>query len=237
MGQFSMEISCATGSVLGGNQHALLEQFGKVWLRATYGSGGRGSIATDDRLLARSWIETQKGWGRFTCAEFLQGSSATWSGLWDNGTLIACQVRKRLFWEFSHLALSGVTGITGAQEVSDDPEVHRTAISAIASADHCPNGIVSVDVTFGADNLPYVTEIQASRYYSSILFMAEAGLNFPDMFVRLAMGQKENLPRELTNPLSTELVWVKYVDCLPRLVHKHEIRRIEKMLESDLSQL
>jgi carbamoylphosphate synthase large subunit len=40
---------------------ALLDRFGKVWLRAVYGSGGRGSIATDNKLLARSWIETQNG--------------------------------------------------------------------------------------------------------------------------------------------------------------------------------
>lgn len=216
---------------------ALLDRFGKVWLRAVYGSGGRGSIATDDRTLARSWIETQNGWGSFTCAEFLQGTSATWSGLWDDGQLVACQIRKRLFWEFSHLSPSGVTGITGAQEVSDDPEVHRTAMAAIACVDDRPNGIVSVDMTFGADDLPYVTEIQASRYYSSILFLAEAGLNFPDMFVRLAMGQRECLPRELMNPLPTDLVWVKYVDCLPRLVRMSEIREIEKVMEDDLARL
>lgn len=216
---------------------ALLERFGKVWLRATYGSGGRGSIATDNRALARAWIDTQNGWGRFTCAEFLKGTSATWSGLWDNGTLIACQIRKRLFWEFAHLALSGVTGITGAQEASNDPEVHRTALAAIASADPCPNGIVSVDMTFGADNLPYVTEIQASRFYSSILFLAEAGLNFPDMFVRLAMGHTDQLPRHLMNPLPTDLLWVKYVDCLPRLVRKHEVSDIERQLEEDLRHL
>ncbi len=130
-----------------------------------------------------------------------------------------------------------MTGITGAQEISDDPEVHRTAIAAIASADDCPNGIVSVDMTFGADDLPYVTEIQASRYYSSILFLAEAGLNFPDLFVRLAMGQRDTLPKKLMNPLSTDLIWVKYVDCLPRLVRKSEIQQIEKVMEYDLAQL
>ncbi|OWK25639.1 hypothetical protein AJ87_08140 [Rhizobium yanglingense] len=110
-------------------------------------------------------------------------------------------------------------------------------MAAIASADACPNGIVSVDVTYGANDLPYVTEIQASRYYSSIMFLAEAGLNFPDMFVRLAMGQKEGLPRNLMNPLSTDLVWVQYVGCQPQLVRKHEIRQIERVLEEDLRQL
>jgi len=149
---------------------ALLSRFGDVWLRATYGSGGRGSLPTGDPVLAHSRIDTQNGWGRFTGAEMLTGTSATWSGLWNEGTLVACQIRKRLFWEFSHRAPSGVTGITGAQVVSDDAEVHRTALAAIENADKAPHGIVSVDVTFGADDLPYVTEIQASRYYSSILF-------------------------------------------------------------------
>lgn len=217
--------------------HRMLEQFGKVWLRATYGTGGRGSISTDDPALAHSWINSQNGWGKFTAAEVLSGSSATWSGLWDNGTLVACQIRKRLFWEFSSLTPSGVTGITGAQVTSDDPEVHRTALAAIASADDAPNGIVSVDLTFGADGLPYVTEIQASRFYWSVLFLAEAGLNFPDMFIRLALGQTEGLPTNLVNPLPTNLVWVKYVDCLPHLVRQSEIDQIEKALQDDLRHL
>jgi carbamoyl-phosphate synthase large subunit len=214
-----------------------LERFGRVWLRATYGSGGRASIPTDDLALARSWIAKHDGWGRFTGAEMLTGTSSTWSGLWNNSQLVACQIRKRLFWEFASLSPSGVTGITGAQIISNDPEVHRVALAAIHSADSRPHGIVSVDVTFGADGLPYVTEIQASRYYSSILFLAEAGLNFPDLFVRLAMGETEGLPRNLINPLPTDLMWVKYVDCLPRLVRQHDVDQIERLLEQRLQDL
>lgn len=209
-------------------------RFGKVWLRDVYGSGGRSSLPTDDRTLAEAWVRRHNGWGRFTVAEVLTGRSATWSALWNHGQLVACQIRERLFWEFSSLAPSGVTGITGAQSASDNRDIHETAIAAVRATDPRPHGIISVDMTHGADGLPYVTEIQASRFYSSILFLAQAGLNFPDLFVKVAMDRLPADFKPLINPVDRDLIWIKNVDCLPRMIRRNDVKVLESLLASRL---
>lgn len=209
-------------------------RFGRVWLRATQGSGGRASLPTDDPDLARCWINRHKGWGHFTAAEVLTSRMATWIGLWWRGQLVVCQARKRLFWEFAALSPSGVTGVTGAQSTTSDKVIHETALRAIRAIDPSPHGIVSVDFTYDKRGIPNPTEIQASRFYSSIHFLTAAGLNLPDLYVRLGLtGVVPNLD-ERENPLPDDLVWIKYVDCLPRLTNIAEVHAIEADLRRRL---
>lgn len=203
-------------------------QFGNIWLRSTHGSGGNGSISTNDPLLAKAWINRYNGWGHFTAAEVLTKTMATWIGLWINGRLAVCQGRYRLHWEYSNLSPSGVTGITGAQSTTSNALIHEIALKAIHSIPHRPHGIVSVDFTFDSNGIPNPTEIQASRFYSSIYFLAKAGLNFPDIYVE--MGLTGNLPylEPLEHPLTDDLVWLKTIDFTPKLITLDEIAKNER---------
>ncbi len=200
-----------------GDVEDVVSCFGEIWLRATHGSGGRGSLRTRDAELAKAWVRHYDGFGRFMAARVLPGKMATWIGIWWHGELVVGQGRERLSWEYAHLSPSGVTGITGAQQTTDDAEITSTAIACIKAAPFEPHGLVSVDMTYDARGSPNITEIQASRFYSSIHFLTEAGLNLPDIYLELGLsGCIPDLPKR-QNPLASGLLWLKSVDSLPIL--------------------
>lgn len=204
-----------------------VRQWGKVWLRATRGSGGRGAIVTDDPDLGIAWVKRFDGWGTFTAAEVLTSEMATWMGIWWHGELVVGQGRKRLHWEYGHLSPTGVTGITGAQSTLKDTGLRETAIMTIKAMGHEPHGIVAVDFTYNKQGWPNPTEVQAARFYSSILFLAEAGLNLPDIYTELGLsGEPPQLPDRL-DPLDEGLLWLKAVDCTPQLTTWDDVRRNE----------
>lgn len=205
--------------------HGLLEKHGRVWLRAIRGSGGKGALPTDSVAMATAWLDRHSGWGNFTAAQVLTKKMATWSGLWHHGKLVICQGRRRLHWEYGELSPAGITGITGAQSTCDDPELHDLALRTIASVPIAPHGIVSVDFTYDSRGRPNPTEIQASRFYTSIYFLARAGLNFPARFVELGMEDDRGTAAPLCNPLPNDLVWLKAVDREPILTHMADVER------------
>lgn len=189
----------------------------KVWLREIIGSGGKNSIATSDIELANAWINRYNGWGNFTAAEVLTKKTATWIGLWNEGELVVSQARERLYWEYSELAPSGVTGITGAQVTCSSELMDRIALNAIYACVDKPHGIIAVDFTYDSEGIPNPTEIQASRFYTSIYFLAKAGLNFPELLLKLVFNEEIPKYKNKFSPLPNDLLWVKFVDCLPKL--------------------
>jgi hypothetical protein len=212
-------------TILVEDEHQLrtvLRAFGRVWLRATHGSGGRGALATDDFELARGWIHRFEGWGKFTAARVLTRRMATWSALWWQGELVAAQARERLHWEYAALSPSGVTGITGAQATTSDATLLATARAAVRSTEKVPHGIVSVDLTYDDEGRPNPTEIQACRFYSSIHFLTAAGLNLPATYVDLGLGLRP--PAFLGDSTLPEgLMWLKAVDCEPILTSTQNV--------------
>ncbi|MGG8710475.1 hypothetical protein ACQ88U_37760 [Streptomyces lividans] len=95
-------------------------------------------------------------------AERLSVRTATFSGVWFDGELVASQLRERTAWKYAHLAVSGVTGITSGQRTLWDEELHDLAVHA--SPDHVPaHGAVGVDFTYGQDGTPSCPEFRRVR--------------------------------------------------------------------------
>lgn len=207
--------------------HQATGNWGRIWLRSIYGSGGRGALVTDDPELGVAWIRRFDGWNAFTAAEVLDGEMATWMGIWWQGNLVVGQGRKRLHWEYAHLSPTGVTGITGAQSTVSDKTLRETALEVIHSMGYPPHGLVAVDFTYDKDGRPNPTEVQATRFYSSVLFLSEAGLNLPDIYTELGLTGERPAIEDRLDPLPSDLVWLKAIDCLPKLTTWDEIRRNE----------
>lgn len=204
-----------------------IREWKRIWLRSIYGSGGRGAIVTDDPVLAVAWVRRFDGWNAFTAAQVLGGEMATWMGIWWDGELIVGQGRKRLHWEYTNLSPTGVTGITGAQSTLKEASLRDTAIKVIGGMGHQPHGLVAVDFRYDDQGRPNPTEVQATRFYSSILFLSEAGLNLPHIYVELGLTGKSPSLQDRLDPLPSDLVWLKAVDCLPKLTTWDEICRNE----------
>ena len=205
--------------------HAFASLGPTVWIREVVGSGGRNALPTDNITLAREWIDRHHGWGRFSAARCLTRDTVTWMSIWQQGTLVVAQSRRRLYWESANRAPAGVTGITGTGVTCSDPRATEAAMAAIRAVDPCPNGIHSIDMTYDAAGLPLVTENNIGRFFTTHLFFAEAGLNMPYIYTCLGLGRDvPPLPRRI-NPLPDGLAWIRGMDMTPILTTLEEIER------------
>lgn len=199
---------------------------GKVWLRAeAMGGGGIGSIPTSDYNLARAWIDRYDGWGHFIAAEMLDSRTVTFLSIWWEGELIVGQTRKREGWIHGNRSASGVTGVTKVGTTYSDDVVTRIAMEAIKAVDDKPHGIFGVDMAYNNNGIPNPTEINISRFFTTVLFFTKAGLNMPVIFKDLALyGKMPALPRKI-NPLQDGLVWMRGMDTEPVLSTMEEVEK------------
>jgi hypothetical protein len=207
-----------------------------IWLRLKEGGGGSGALPASDYGFAKAWIDHFDGWGNFTAAEMLSAESVTWTSIWRSGELVVAQGRKRLGWLFGSRTLSGVTGITGVGETVTDPLIDDIAQCAIRAIDKSPNGIFSVDMTYSSDGRPCPTEINIGRFFTTIHFFTEAGVNFPYIFLKIAYDEEPPLPTRRLNPLEPGLLWIRGMDMWPVLAHRRDIESYRKVLD-DLLQV
>lgn len=202
------------------------KEFGpRIWIRATEGAFGKGSLPTENRDQAKAWLDFQRGWGSFCAAECLEKDSVTWQSIWKDGELIVAQGRKRLYWEFANRSPSGVTGLTGTGVTVSDPALDELALKTIAAIDSKPHGIFSVDMTFDKRGIPNPTEINIGRFFTTHLFFSAAGLNMPLMYVKLAFGEPLPPVAKKMNPLPNGLAWIRGMDIEPVLTTVDEIEK------------
>lgn len=198
---------------------------GNIWLRAKIGAAGKGALPTNDYEFACKWIDKFAGWGQFTAAELLTKDTVTWLSIWFEGELVVAQTRKRCSWNFGNRTISGVTGITGVGETCSDEIVTRVALDSIKSIDKCPHGIYGVDMTYDNDHFPNPTEINISRFFTTVQFFSEAGLNMPLIYKNIALYSEFPSLDKRINPLPDGLLWIRGMDRPPILTTKDEVAK------------
>ena len=199
---------------------------GKIWLRDSgIGGGGKGALPTNDYMLAKSWIDHYKGWGDFIAAEMLTPKTVTWLSVWHEGELILAQTRAREGWTHGNRAISGVTGVTKVGVTVSDEQVTQIAINTVKAVSDKPHGIFGVDMAYDKNGIPNPTEINISRFFTTVRFFTEAGVNFPEIFKQLALGEKISIKKGIINPLENGLMWVRGMDTEPRLVVKDSLEQ------------
>lgn len=201
------------------------DEEGRIWLRATVGGGGKGALPTNDYDFAKAWINRFKGWGKFTAAELLTQNTVTWLSIWYEGELVVAQQRKRQSWNFGNRTLSGVTGITRVGITSSDEIVDRVAVDAIQAIDNKPHGIYGVDMTYDKSGIPNPTEINISRFFTTVYFFTAAGLNMPEIFKNIALYNEFPSLEKKINPLPNGLLWVRGMDREPILTTEADIQK------------
>lgn len=192
---------------------------GKIWLRSSsIGGGGKGAIPTADFTLAKGWIDHYQGWGDFVAASMLTSHTVTWLSIWHEGELIVAQSRERRGWTHGNRSISGVTGVTKVGVTCDSEVVTRIAIQAVKAVSPKPHGIFGVDMAYDKNGVPNPTEINISRFFTTVLFFTEAGLNLPEIFKDIALyGELPRLEKK-TNPLPSGFLWLRGMDVPPRLM-------------------
>jgi len=199
---------------------------GKIWLRASsIGGGGKGALPTNDFTFAKGWIDRFKGWGDFVAAEMLTPDTVTWLSIWHEGKLVVAQTRIRKGWTHGNRTLSGVTGVTKVGQTFSDEKVNEISIKTVKAVSDKPHGIFGVDMTYDQNGIPNPTEINISRFFTTVLFFTKAGLNMPAIFKDIVLEDKfPELPKVI-NPLPDGLMWLRGMDVLPRLVNSKELEK------------
>lgn len=204
----------------------LSDSQGKIWLRdAAIGGGGKGALPTNDYSLAKSWIDHYSGWGEFAAAEMLTSKTVTWLSIWCEGELVLAQTRERQGWTHGNRAISGVTGVTKVGVTISDDQVTEVAINSVKAVSNKPHGIFGVDMAYDKNGVPNPTEINISRFFTTVRFFTEAGVNFPEIFKQLALEEEVSISKNTINPLKNGLMWVRGMDCKPLLTSKDGIRK------------
>jgi len=197
---------------------------GKIWLRdGGIGGGGKGALPTGDYNLAKAWIDHYKGWGEFIAAEMLTSRTVTWLSIWHDGELVVAQTRARKGWTHGNRAISGVTGVTKVGVTVSDDHVTNVAINSVKAVSAKPHGIFGVDMAYDENGIPNPTEINISRFFTTVRFFTEAGINFPEIFKNLALGKSAGIELGTVNPLQNGLMWVRGMDTEPRLLINERI--------------
>lgn len=203
----------------------LSDENGKIWLRASsIGGGGKGAIPTASFTMAKEWINHYKGWGDFVAAEMLKPETVTWLSIWHEGELIVAQSRARKGWTHGNRSISGVTGVTKVGVTCDDPQVTEIAIQTVKAVTEKPHGIFGVDMAYDKNSIPNPTEINISRFFTTVLFFTEAGLNMPEIFKDIALYNEFPTLDKKINPLPKDLLWLRGMDTKPRLITSDEIK-------------
>jgi len=202
------------------------DENGKIWLRASsIGAGGKGAIPTADFSLAKAWINHYHGWGDFLAASMLTSDTVTWLSIWHEGELIVAQSRERRGWTHGNRSISGVTGVTKVGVTCDNDEVTRIATETVKAVSSKPHGIFGVDMAYDKNGVPNPTEINISRFFTTVRFFTEAGLNMPEIFKDIALyGEFPKLDKKI-NPLPNGLLWLRGMDVPPRLMTQDAISR------------
>ena len=211
-----------------------IDKYGKVWLRATEGAGGRGSTPIENVEAGYSWIRywRAKDWRlnyswdqwEWMAQPYLPGRNLAWHSLWKDGELIVSQARERLEYIYPYLAPSGVTGTPVVQRTVNEEKINFIAEKSVLTIDPKPNGIYCVDLKEDKDGKPIPTEINAGRFFTTSFFFANAGMlynipraNLPYMY--LMMGMNLDYPKgDKYNILPSDLYWIRHIDCPAQMV-------------------
>ncbi|WP_216212927.1 ATP-grasp domain-containing protein [Amycolatopsis aidingensis] len=205
----------------------LLEHHPRVWLRAIRGAGSRASLPVNSFYQGDAWIDYWRSfrgldYGDFMASEYLPGAEFAWQSLWHRGRLVTSQARERIEYIFGNLTPSGQSSSPSVARTVNRADVNHAGEAAVRAVSAEPHGVYCVDMKCTAADAPMVTEINVGRFFTTSNFFAHAGLNMPDMYVQLGLGNTlaETPPRY--DPLPADLYWVRMIDMGYRLVREGE---------------
>lgn len=203
------------------NKNDLKKAFEKIdlplWIRATKGAGGKGSLLVREGRHAESWVDYWDGWRSFLASEYLSGANFGWDAIFNDGELICCQAKQRLEYALKGASPSGITGTTGVAKSIRKEDINEIAEKAVYAIDQNPCGVFSVDLKESKEKIPCVTEINPGRFLSSSLhFFYTTKCLFPYVYIKLAFGEK--VPTAALKGIDPGVILIRNLDAKPKLL-------------------
>lgn len=201
---------------------SLLSVHEKVWIRARRGAGSRASLFVTEPEQAVQWAwwwVRNKGldWSDFMLTEFLPGQEFAFQSIWKGGEMLTSAARQRVSYLFGNLSPTGQSSSPSVAVSVHNSCVNHRAEAAVRAVDPWATGVFCVDLKCTEHGEPYVTEINAGRFFTTSNFFAHLGANMPHQYVQLAAG-KDPGPMKKYNAVPADHYWVRCMDRSPRLL-------------------
>lgn len=208
---------------------ALLIEHQSLWVRARSGAGSRASLPVSTPDQAINWIKwwiSEKGldWADFQVSERLPGKEFAFQSLWQHGKLISGEARQRISYLYGFLTPSGQSSTPAIAVSTRDQGVLSQGRESVLAFDPNPHGVYCVDMKEDQNGKLKTTEINVGRFFTTMNFLAHAGINMPEMAIRAALGEK--LEPLGMGTVEEGLYWVRMVDMGFKLVSKEELDRL-----------
>ncbi|QLH76825.1 hypothetical protein HZS55_05680 [Halosimplex rubrum] len=190
-----------------------------IWVR---GIGIKDYPGRKMRDLSRivDWIDYHDGWGSSTVSTYLPGDDLTWLGVYDDGTLVCSQGRKRLEYGESR---SWGTGAPTVSRTIHREDVNELGKRSIETVDNAPHGVYFADFRADEDEVPHLTEVNPGRLgTTSSAFYLHMGLNLTALLVQIALEESYDAPPTF-NALPAGFHYISKANCDPVVVTDEEI--------------
>lgn len=190
----------------------------KIWIRAIRGAGSKAALPLTKVEHATGWINywvdvRGLSWKDFMISEFLPGREYAFQSLWLNGELLMSQARERLEYLFGRIMPSGQTSTPSIARTVKNKAVNEIAYQSIKAVDSKATGIFCADAKENKHSEPCVTEVNAGRFFTTVNFFSQAGINMPYYYVKLAYGEKIDCSEfKKFDNLAPDIYWVRMVD-------------------------
>ena len=167
-----------------------IKRFGwPIWVRARKGAGSLAALPVESVEIGVAWVNFWKRRGvALMASPYLPGRNLSWTGVYDDGELVASAAKERLQLLGAERSPSGTSSTARVQQIVHRPDVNSIARQAVEALCERPRGVFMVDLREDVSGLPLVTEINAGRFGTTSLFFAQAGGNLPAVLVALATG-------------------------------------------------
>ena len=205
----------------------MLKKYGKLWVRARKGAGGKLSLPVSSLKELETWVNLWKlrqgiKEDFFIVQEYLPGRDIAWDSLWYKGKLVASFTRERLRYIFPHLSPSRITGTPTVAKIIVDEKVNKVCIEAVKTIDPNATGFFCIDLKENADGEIKVTEVNIKAHTTLALwsYIAIKALkldwryNLSYVYTALGLGLVDPSEVELGPDIFPEnTILLRHIDC------------------------
>jgi carbamoyl-phosphate synthase large subunit len=178
-------------------------------------------LKVDNAEVLRSWMTLNSSAERFLASTYLPGRNLACTMLYYDGAFCRAACAERVRYVMSRVAPSGITGNTSFGRLLHDPELVRTAASAMdhlfSRSGSARHGVITVDLKEDGHGRAFVTEVNV-RHVAFVQCFAAAGANLPQDAIRLVDGDPGFDRSFLAYDFEGDPVFLRDVDALPVLI-------------------
>jgi len=197
------------------------------WIRATKGTGGRGSLKLEDMDCYKSWLLINRATREFTVSEFLPGRHLATEMLYYNNEYVKGAALECVEYVMANTSPSKVTGNTAFGRFLNEDQINKfcdNCIKYLCNKLRVPaHGIMSFDLKEDENGELKVTEVNV-RHMAYVGVMAHVGFNLIEDTIKIMEdGNADHVGRAPFYHYDKPYIFLRDVDIEPIILESEEV--------------